>query len=269
MGKNYKNPARFRLDFIKENTFNRLWSIRMTRTRVIIVTCAVVAGFAALLWCIMAYTPMRRLLPETLSGDARNRYLETALRIDSLEQQARINDAYIANLAGILHDDIPEDSALHQAARSVAYSDSILAASEAEINFVRSYEEDARFNLSVLSPLAAEGMVFTAPVTAAVEISDLPSPGIRLWASQAAAVASTYRGTVLGVYTRPDGTSAVTVQHPNDFISIYDGLGDVFVDKGSRVTAGQRIGHTSAGHATTFELWHSGNALDPRQYINF
>ena len=36
----YKNPARFRLDFIKENTFNRLWTVRMTRARVVLVSAA-------------------------------------------------------------------------------------------------------------------------------------------------------------------------------------------------------------------------------------
>ena len=43
----YKNPARYRLDFIKENTFNRVWSLRMTRTRVFLVTAAIIAGGAA------------------------------------------------------------------------------------------------------------------------------------------------------------------------------------------------------------------------------
>lgn len=271
MAKNYKNPARYRLDFIKENTFNRVWSVRMTRTRVAIVTAAVIAGGAALIFFIMAYTPMRRLLPDSLSGDLRNRYLETAMRLDSLEQKARLNDAYIANLATILTDNIPEDSAMARAAEKVMLDDSLLQASETERAFLRRYEDEARFNLSVLSPIAAEGMVFSAPVGAGVELSELPggNAGVRLTSAGAAAVSAVYRGTVTGVYTRPDGTTAVTVQHPNDFISVYDGLGDVFVDKGSKVGAGQRIAHTSPAHATTFELWHKGVPLDPREYINF
>ncbi|MCM1066668.1 MAG: M23 family metallopeptidase [Muribaculaceae bacterium] len=270
MAKNYKNPARFRLDFIKENTFNRVWSLRMTRRSVIAVTVAVVAAGAALLWCIMAYTPLRQLLPGTLDGDLRSRYLEAALRIDSLEQKTRINDAYLANIEAIMSDRMAADSA-RAAAEHAILTDSLPEASEAEKAFVRAFEDEARFNLSVLTPIAAEGMVFSSPAAPEAATADMPaaSPGIRITSPGASAVAATYRGTVLAVYMRPDGSSAVTVQHPNDFISIYDGLGDVFVEKGVKVEAGQRIGHTTPGEATVFELWHKGNSLKPREYINF
>ena len=216
MAKNYKNPARYRLDFIKENTFNRVWSVRMTRTRVALVTAAVTAGGAALIFFIIAYTPLRRMLPDSLSGDLRNRYLETALRLDSLEQKARLNDAYIANLASILSDELPEDSAMYRAAEKVMLDDSLLQASETERSFLRRFEEDARFNVSVLSPIAAEGMVFNSPVSAGTDISDMPGG-------------------------RP----------------------------GVRITAGQRIAHMSPTLATTFELWHKGTPLAPREYMNF
>lgn len=270
MAKNYKNPSRYRLDFIKENTFNRIWSVRMTTARVGIVTATVIAGGAALIFFIIAYTPMRRMLPDSLSGDIRNRYLETALRLDSLEQKARLNDAYIANLAALLSDELPEDSAMARAAEKVVLDDSLLMASETERAFLSRYEEDARFNISVLSPIAAEGMVFTSPAGAGLELSDLPAgnPGIRMSSKSAAAISAVYRGSVIGLYTRPDGTTAVTIQHPNDFISVYDGLGDVFVDKGSKVVAGQRIAHTTPAQATTFELWHKGTPLNPHDYIN-
>ena len=132
MAEDFKNRPHYRLDFVKENTFSILWSVRMTSAKVIIVSTAVIAGFAALIWLIIAFTPMRRLLPESLSGDLRSRYLETALRLDSLEQTARINDAYIANIVAIMRDDLPEDSALQLAAAQVIASDSLLMASESE-----------------------------------------------------------------------------------------------------------------------------------------
>ena len=58
-----KKHTHYRLDFVKENTFARLWSVRMTSIKVIIVSTAVIAGVAALLWLVLASTPMRRLLP--------------------------------------------------------------------------------------------------------------------------------------------------------------------------------------------------------------
>lgn len=58
----YKNPARFRLDFIKENTFNRLWTVRMTRTRVIIVSVAALMAIAALIWMVIIFTPLKHFV---------------------------------------------------------------------------------------------------------------------------------------------------------------------------------------------------------------
>ena len=65
----YKNPARYRLDFIKENTFNRLWTVRMTRVRVVIVSVAAMLALVALVWAVIVYTPLRHFVPGTLKGD--------------------------------------------------------------------------------------------------------------------------------------------------------------------------------------------------------
>ena len=98
----YKNPARYRLDFIKENTFNRLWTVRMTRVRVVIVSVAAMLALVALVWAVIVYTPLRHFVPGTLKGDLRAQYLETALRLDSLEQNARANEAYLASVLAIM-----------------------------------------------------------------------------------------------------------------------------------------------------------------------
>ena len=180
---------------------------------------------------------MRQLLPLDLGDDLRKQYLETALRLDSLEYKSRINDAYITNIVSVMNDNLPSDSAIILATEKILASDSLLMATEAERQFVRSYEEEERFNLSVLSPIAAEGMFFTSPVIA--------------------------------VNPQPDGTTSVILQHPNDFISIYSGLDDVFVGKGKKVAAGQRIGHSQGKTPVVFELWHNGTALNPEDYISF
>lgn len=245
-----KNPAIYRLDFIHENTFNRVWSVRMTTWRVVLVAAAVAAGVAAIVWCVMAYTPMRRLLPGALKYDLRAQYIEVALKLDSLEQAARANDAYIANLVNLMRGEAPEAPASAVEVPE-ARIDSLLAASEAEKAFVRRYEDEERFNLSVLAPIAAEGMVFTSP---------LPVQGI---------AAAAYRGTVVSVAVGTDGLSTVTVQHPNDFISVYSGLREVYVDKGRKVAGGQRLGSAPGRERPGFELWHGGSQLNPEDYISF
>lgn len=259
----YKNPARFRLDFIKENTFNRVWSVRMTRTRVLIVSASIVAAGIALLWVALAYTPLRQLLPGALKGDLRAEYLTTAVKLDSLELAAGRNAAYLANIAALLQGEVAQDDTAR--VQEIAVDDSLLAASEAERRFVRSYESQERFNLSVLAPIAAEGMVFAAPVGATAKTESLDTKGLMIKGPRNTSVSAVYRGTIVMMTTGSDGLTSIAVQHPNDFVSVYTGLGEVFVDRGQRVEAGQRLGQI--GDHALVELWHKGTSLDPLDYI--
>lgn len=266
----YKNPARYRLDFIKENTFNRLWTVRMTRVRVVIVSVAAMLALVALVWAVIVYTPLRHFVPGTLKGDLRAQYLETALRLDSLEQNARANEAYLASVLAIMRGET--DSIVPAAVPAVPETpsaDSLARASAAERRFVSRYEEEERFNLSVLAPIAAEGMIFASPVPSTATVESLASGGVSAVQAAVLPVSAVYRGTVTGIYYDNEGRAVVTVQHPNDFVSVYSGLTDVFVNKGAKVAASQRIGHTAAGRKLVFELWHNGALLAPGDYVAF
>ncbi|MDE5632416.1 MAG: M23 family metallopeptidase, partial [Muribaculaceae bacterium] len=126
-----------------------------------------------------------------------------------------------------------------------------------------------RFNLSVLAPIAAEGMIFASPVPSTATVEPLSTGGVSAVQPAALPVSAVYRGSVTGLYYDGDGRAVVTVQHPNDFVSVYSGLDDVFVVKGAKVAASQRIGHTSAGRPLVFELWHNGALLAPGDYVAF
>lgn len=249
-GRLRRTRRRWRVEIVNENTLTRVWSVRLSGVRVWVATAAVVAAVASLIAVIFLFTPLAGLLPGRLSGDMRSRYLDAAVRLDSLERVARSQAAYTENIMAIFTDSVKTQTPAPAAAEAPA--DTLLEATEAEREFVRRFEERERFNLSVLSPIAAEGMIFDAPV----QTADGPGP-----------VAAVYRGTVVGLEHTEGGTYTVTVQHPNDFLSVYSRLDDVYVDKGAKVLASQRLGRTTGEAAAVFELWHSGTKLDPTLYI--
>jgi murein DD-endopeptidase MepM/ murein hydrolase activator NlpD len=84
-------------------------------------------------------------------------------------------------------------------------------------------------------------------------------------------ISAIYRGTVINIYRNSDDLYTIIVQHPNDFISVYDGLTTVFVKKGYKVQSGERLAHAGErGDATfRFELWHNGAELNPTEYMTF
>ena len=239
--------ARWRVEVINENTLGRIWGIRIAGVWVILAPIVALAAVVSLIVVILAFTPVGRILPGRLSPRERNLYADIAVRADSMEQVVGLMERYTTNLRDILSDSPNSD--VHTDSLTVATTDSLAGASEAELQFVQQFEQAERFKLSVLSPLAADGMVFSNPFS--------PQPG-------GSAVSSIYRGTVVSAQWMPQGFWSVTVQHPNDFLSVYAPLSDVYVAKGVRVSGGQRIG---MGTAPALELWHSGSLLDASQYI--
>jgi len=242
---------RWRVEIVNENTLARTWSIGLSGLRVWAAVAVVVGALASLIAVIFMFTPLGALLPGHLDGDLRSQYLDAALRIDSLERITRSHKAYTDNIRSIFEGTADESAAEASTTAPVAGADSLIEASEAERRFVRQFEARERFNLSVLSPIAAEGMIFENPVENGTGYVD-----------------AVYRGTVISVARTTGGSYTMTVQHPNDFLSVYSRLDEVYADKGSKLIAGQRIGRTAAGVRLDFELWHAGSALDPSQYID-
>ena len=243
---------RYRVDIINENSLERVGGVRLTGIRAVLAAAGVFAAVVSLIVVIFIFTPAGYLLPGSLRPAERWQYVDLAVRIDSLTQHSSRQDAYLTNLEAIFTDSVgaPRPGA---APAAEVTTDSLLEASDAERRFVQQFEARENFNLSVLSPIAAEGMTFEAPVTAESGIGQ---------------VSAVYRGTVTGEFPAPDGTTALTVQHPNDFVSTYRNLTDVYVQPGQKVASGQRLGQTGPV-PLLFELWHSGTMLDPHEYIAY
>lgn len=258
VGSNRRLPRarrRWRVEIIDENTLGRLWSLRLSGIKVWLASIAVVAAIASLIAIIFMFTPLGKLLPGQLKGDLRARYLDAAVRIDSLQRVTREHNAYTQNILNILSDSMPDEAPSRQSAsRNESQFDSLMSASEAERRFVRQFEDEERFNLSVLSPIAAEGMIFEAP--SATEAGTGP-------------INAVYRGTVISVVDNRSDGNVITIQHPNDFISVYSHLSQIYVAKGDKVSAGQRIGLSTADKRLSFELWHNGSSLDPALYLSY
>lgn len=242
----------------------------MGSIKVVLASVGCIAALVALIFTVMAYTPVRRILPGAMPADMRVRYQSAILRVDSLERAWRLQQQYLDNVAMVIGRQSPDSAATGTIPPAATTgTDTLPAAGEAERAFVRAYDDQNRFNLSVLAPIAAEGMIFSPPVAESAQIVAVAGGGLSINPHRATPVSAIYRGTVTGVYFNPDGTSTIVIQHPNDFVSIYGGVGDVFVERGQRIVPGQRIAHTGTRTAMLFELWHNGTSLDPRDYMAF
>lgn len=239
----------------------------------IIGTILTVAASGVLWYLLFAFTPLGSLLPARLDSSVRHDYETLALRVDSMQRTAELNSQYAENLRRILTDSVdltgipPTDSVPR-----VLPVDSLIAAGEAERLLVERFEASERFNLSVLTPLVAEGMVFFPPVAGVDLSSNSPVEGMpytTIPVGSGTPVSSVYSGTVVDIYYSSGKGLTLTIQHPNGFISQYSGLSDIFVTKGSKVDTGRRIGMAAGDtQSFTFTMWHNGTPIDAGDYLN-
>ena len=248
-------PRRYRVEIINLNTLSRVWSIGFKGLWAILAAIGAVAALVSLIAMIFMFTPLGKLLPGQLRGDVRAQYINAALTIDSLEQVTRTHNAYTANIIAILSDSLPDDNSQEvRQPSSAAVIDTLIVAGEAERRFARQFDEEQRFNLSVLSPIAAEGMIFETPCDSEAGVGS---------------VTAVYRGSVIAIYRDVDGYASIVMQHPGDFISIYGDMEQIYIERGDKVSAGQRIGYCVAARPLQFELWHGGARLNPHDYISY
>lgn len=280
-----KFPHLWELSFGDKSRFKRLWALRFTTggLAVFLFVIFVVISYLGIL--VVVNTPLRSLLPGYLNTSERNSFEQLTYKVDSISAVNAMQADYLGNITAIFFDSIaplPDvDAAIRKAsADSVSFIpvDSILPTSETERLFAREYERRERHSLSVLSPVAAEGMVFHRPVAAATVVtpksenqgSPVDSRSVMLRSTASAPVSAVYGGTVITTFNEPGEGIAVIVQHPREFVSIYRGLSSVYVKPGDKVTSGANIGSLAQFHPLMrFSLWRNGVALDPASYIPF
>ena len=121
-------------------------------------------------------------------------------------------------------------------------------------------------------------MLFFPPVKGVVTESYNPGKGhpfVDIAVQNNSAVCAVLEGTVIAAYWNDDTGYNIHIQHSNDLVSIYKHNTKLLKKVGDRVSAGATIslagnaGDLSTGPHLHFELWHSGEPIDPSLYINF
>lgn len=247
------------------------WKITPLR---VAAACVCSLIIMCVLGVILVYiTPLKRLLPGYLKESQRSASEETFMRLDSLEEAYEQNNAFMANIMNVLNTDrTPEDSLLVSRKTATVTTDSLLPPTAREKKFMHQMQEREKFNITVLAPLAAEGMLFypisTEGVVSAATRHERRAIVILASGASVNAIAD---GTILSVSKSPRGVTVIT-QHPKGFISRISGLSTPLAGEGEKISGGQIIGSAppqgSGGSMVTLELWHNGEQLVPFDFIS-
>jgi Membrane proteins related to metalloendopeptidases len=229
---------------------------------------------------IIIKTPIRNYLPGYLDIEVRGEIVNNILKADSLERVIAIQSLYLDNITGILMGTAPLDSirTIDSLAQNNANYD--IPRTRAEEEFVRTFEEEEKYNLAVLNifPIVADEVFFYKPVngvlTSAYE-PEIRHYGVDLAAEPKESVMSTLDGTVIYTGSDPNHGNVIHIQHKNGFLSVYKHNDLLLKTEGDQVVAGEAIalvgntGSLSTGPHLHFELWYRGSPVNPEEYIAF
>lgn len=272
---------RYRLSIYRDETFEEVLNLRLTRLNVMAIAGLGVFLFLLIVISIIAYTPVRELIPGYPDQQTiRNIYLNN-YRLDSLELEIAKRDAYFENLRRIIAGDRPQD--LSSPAAEPVSQERLTYEKSREDSILRAMVEPRDpFGLSSIENRSMRtdffNILFFPPVKGMVTNSfnsALDHYGTDIVAASNEAVKATLPGTVTMAGWTLETGYIIQVQHDHNLISVYKHNSELLKHIGDRVKAGEPIaiignsGELTTGPHLHFELWHKGAPVNPEDYISF
>ena len=281
MQNNRKKITNFRLSLIDDETHKPILVTRFSRTNFLVAAISAVVIFCLVIYIIIAYTPVRTLIPGYPDARAKRAAIQNAIRVDSLETLVSRWELYSENMRRILDGEEPVrlDSLIMKMAEEgrTGLSEKQIRKQDSILRMNVTQEEQFQLSLAEGRNLHIEGLHFFCPLKGVISQGYDPSihPFVDITAPANSMVYATLDGTVISSGWTDDAGYTIQIQHINDIISIYKHNQKLLKKVGDKVTAGEPIaivGNTGAlttGDHLHFELWYKGEAVDPTKYINF
>ena len=286
MAKDSKNETRvqrwrnkFRFVILNDDTFEELLTLKLSPLNIFVFSVVTIVSTIALTTTVIAFTPLKELIPGYASSKLRREAIELALTTDSLTAAIDRNERYIQGVQRILQGEVI-DTVLQELETDTSSNNAEIVLSDPspqDSAFREWVEEENAFTLSqggaelsipqLISPL--EGIITSGfdKITNhfAVDIA----------AASNTPVKTCYEGTVIFADWTSETGNIIIVQHENNLLSAYKHNSAILKEVGEFVRSGEAIaiignsGENSTGPHLHFELWFEGAPIDPQNFIKF
>ncbi|MCM1004690.1 MAG: M23 family metallopeptidase [Prevotella sp.] len=266
---------RYRLILEDASRLNKVVAIRISRLR-LVITCVCVCALCMGIGVMFVYlSPVKRQMPGYMSGTERREAGEAIARLDTLSLVVASNQVYLNNVLKLLDTEREPTDSAHASVRLAPLPlDSLKTASPAEREFVAQMSEREKYNLNVLTPVAADAVIFEDPSAGGIIVGDSgKSQMLKIIIPYGEGVNAIADGYVIDrTYDAAEGTFSLLIQSKRGFLTRYSRLGSPLVDKGDAIQAGQRITPAPASvsprnNYIAIEMWREGTPLIPGDYL--
>jgi murein DD-endopeptidase MepM/ murein hydrolase activator NlpD len=269
-----------RLVILNEDTFEEIFSLRLTLMNVFVVATIGTGLIIFITTYIIAFTPLREFIPGYSSSKLKKEATELALKSDSLALAIKKNDAYLASIKKILTGDLEfakfnKDSIL--AADAVDVSNIDMSPKEADLRLREQVAQEDKYNIFEKAKSKASLVLFPPAKGSITQKYNTKTKhfAVDLALAKNTPIKAIIGGTVLFSDWTPNSGNVIILRHNNGFISAYKNTATLTKNLGDVVKTGEVIalaglsGQESTGIHLHFELWKDGYSIDPTQFIDF
>jgi murein DD-endopeptidase MepM/ murein hydrolase activator NlpD len=282
MAKRSKNQKRvqrwrnkFRFVILNDDTFEEVLTVKLSPLNIFTGSVFAILFTIAITTLVIAYTPLKEMIPGYASSKLRRESINLALKADSLETSVRLNKQYINGIQRILNGEVI-DSVLIDMQEADSLDAVVLSSPSAQDSAFRQWvEEENEFTLDQNAP-ELDIPQLMAPVDGLVTSSFESSKGhyaVDIAAPKNTPVKSCYEGTIVYADWSSETGHVIIVQHERNLLSAYKHNSALLKSVGDYVRSGEAIaiignsGENSTGPHLHFELWYDGYAINPEEYI--
>lgn len=272
----------FKLLVVNDETFEEVYSQRLSRLNAYIIIVFAISTVAFLTFLLTAITPLRYLVPGIESAEVKRQVTALAEKTDSIYQVMERNKGYLNQLSSVIrgevsYDDLPKDSLMVD--QPLSMSEAVLEARKniAMLSLESEVRREDQYN-PLITEDSFENLMFYVPVDGVISQTYDPSAdhlAIDIAAKTGSAVKAVADATVIHAeWSSATGYNMILV-HQNNMLSVYKHNGELFKKQGDIVRGGEVIalvgntGELTTGAHLHFELWRGGKPIDPQNYINF
>ncbi len=286
-----KLSNRYRLLIINETNLQEKTSLSLTPFNVLLISSAGLLLFSLISWGIYTLFPgVKDYAPgygQTFDGKMKNEVLKKISTLENelvMAQKRELAMKQIINGEEVTAYEIPftADKSKETAGNETSIQKPSTQAAVPAPSSQNEIEEH-RGNAAPMpvetyadqDVLGSEFLFFTPVKGDISSVFNARHPSVDILPHLDESVKATMDGTVVFAGWTPEFGFIISVQHQNNWMSVYKFNAAVYKETGSFVKAGETIGitgYTDKQNTTKrlrFELWHNGIAVDPQNYIVF
>lgn len=282
-----RSRIRYHINVFNHETFAQRadFNIRLGRIWGLIAASTFIVML--LTFVLVAFTPIREVIPGYTSTELRERQTELVGRLDALQNKIAQQDSFIKSIQRMTNIEANDSAMMQQIRQILASGDGNVPAPPpaAQTPAPTPQAETQPTPQPAAAPAVmvderhtSDHILFIRPIDGRVTRgydATIAHYAIDVAAAEGAPVRSVAPGTVIFAdYTLNTGF-VIAVRHTGGYISFYKHNRSLLRSVGARVGAGEALaivgnsGEQTTGPHLHFELWHDGMPVDPLRYLAF